>query len=215
MSNYISDAQRPTFAIVPAAGRSCRMGQSKLLLPWRGTTVIEHVIDAWLRSRVTQVVVVARRDDLELTRRVARQPVVLVTPELDPLDMKASIQHGIEYLNRTANPRASDGCFIAPADLPRLSAAVIDRLIDARAALSDSMYPVVLPYFGGQRGHPGLLPWSLLMQVPKLSDRQGVNALVDQHSQFNVLFDFGEYIGDIDTMEDYQRLLDEETRGSS
>ncbi|MCC7335065.1 MAG: nucleotidyltransferase family protein [Pirellulaceae bacterium] len=215
MSNFISDDQRPTFAIVPAAGRSRRMGQSKLLLPWRGTTVIEHVIEAWLRSRVTQVVVVARRDDLELTRRVARQPVVLVTPEQDPLDMKASIQHGIEYLTRTANPRASDGCFIAPADLPRLSAAVIDRLIDARAALSDSMCPVVLPYFGGQRGHPGLLPWSLLMQVPKLSDRQGVNALVDQHSQFNVLFDFGEYIGDIDTMEDYQRLLDEETRGSS
>ncbi|MEZ6078052.1 MAG: NTP transferase domain-containing protein [Pirellulaceae bacterium] len=80
MSNFISDDQRPTFAIVPAAGRSRRMGQSKLLLPWRGTTVIEHVIEAWLRSRVTQVVVVARRDDLELTRRVARQPVVLVRP---------------------------------------------------------------------------------------------------------------------------------------
>ena len=191
------------------------MGQSKLLLPWRGTTVIEHVIDAWLRSRVTQVVVVARRDDLELTTRVARQAVVLVTPELDPLDMKASIQHGINYLNRTVNPRADDGCFIAPADLPKLSAAVIDRLIDARAALSDSTCPVVLPYFGGQRGHPGLLPWSLLAQVPKLSERQGVNALVDQHPQYVVPFGFGQYIGDIDTMEDYRRLLDEESRRSS
>ena len=158
MSNSISDDQRATFAIVPAAGHSRRMGQSKLLLPWRGTTVIEYVTDTWLRSRVTQVVVVARCDDVELTTRVASQPVVLVTPDLDPLDMKASIQHGIDYLNRTAGPRASDGCFIAPADLPKLSAAVIDRLIDARAALSESACPVVLPYFGGQRGHPGLLP---------------------------------------------------------
>ena len=110
------------------------MGQSKLLLPWRGTTVIEHVIEAWLRSRVTQVVVVARRDDLELTRRVARQPVVLVTPEQDSLDMKDSIQHGIEYLNRNAGPRASDGCVISSADLPRLIASVMYRLFDARAA---------------------------------------------------------------------------------
>lgn len=34
---------------------------------------------------------------------------MLVTPEQDPLDMKASIQHGIEYLKIVLQARASDG----------------------------------------------------------------------------------------------------------
>ncbi|MEO8269480.1 MAG: nucleotidyltransferase family protein [Aureliella sp.] len=207
-----SQFQQRTFAIVPAAGRSSRMGQSKLLLPWRGTSVIEQVIDAWLRSRVTKVVVVARRDDVELTTRLASFPVDLMTPDVDPMDMKASIQIGIENLNRTANPRASDGCFVAPADLPKLNAVVIDGLIDAWDSLTDSQRPVVVPYFAKQRGHPALLPWSLLAQVHSLGEQQGVNALVDQHPQHVVEFSIAQRIDDIDTMEDYLRLVDEESR---
>ena len=35
-----------TFAVIPAAGRSQRMRQPKLLLPWNHGTLIEHVLGA-------------------------------------------------------------------------------------------------------------------------------------------------------------------------
>jgi CTP:molybdopterin cytidylyltransferase MocA len=38
------DPTMQTFAIIPAAGRSVRMGQPKLLLPWGQTTLLEHVL---------------------------------------------------------------------------------------------------------------------------------------------------------------------------
>ena len=37
-------------AIVPAAGRSSRMGTQKLLLEFAGTTVIGHIVDQLLAS---------------------------------------------------------------------------------------------------------------------------------------------------------------------
>ena len=52
-----------SFAVIPAAGRSQRMGQPKLLLPWGRTTVIEHVLGVWRASRVTHTVIVVHPDD--------------------------------------------------------------------------------------------------------------------------------------------------------
>src|SRR5690606_37389168 len=47
-----------SFAILPAAGQSRRMGAPKLLLPWGETTLIGEVIRSWKDSRVDQVLVV-------------------------------------------------------------------------------------------------------------------------------------------------------------
>ena len=54
------------FGVIPAAGRSVRMGEPKLLLPWRDGTLIEHVLAQWLASRVACVTVVVHPDDQEL-----------------------------------------------------------------------------------------------------------------------------------------------------
>ena len=63
-----------SFAIIPAAGRSQRMGEPKLLLPWGQSTIIEHVLAVWCASRVEAVVMVVHPDDVrpaELGRKRA------------------------------------------------------------------------------------------------------------------------------------------------
>ena len=40
-----------SFAVVPAAGRSRRMGRPKLLLPWGESTIIQQVLGAWRASQ--------------------------------------------------------------------------------------------------------------------------------------------------------------------
>ena len=54
------------YAIVPAAGRSRRMGTPKLLLPFRDSVLMDCVLDAWLASRIDAVIVVVRRGDTAL-----------------------------------------------------------------------------------------------------------------------------------------------------
>jgi CTP:molybdopterin cytidylyltransferase MocA len=59
------------FAVVPAAGHSRRMGQPKLLLPLRTSSVIARMIELLLRPEIAATVVVVRPDDEPLRAAVA------------------------------------------------------------------------------------------------------------------------------------------------
>jgi molybdenum cofactor cytidylyltransferase len=192
------------YAIIPAAGHSRRMGESKLLLPWRDGQIIDAVLRAWTTSQVTQVVVVMRRDDQPLRTACDRWPVSVVTADQDPPDMKASIQIGLRHLGDIA--QSADRCFIAPADLPTLTAEIIDALIDAAIAATESG-KIVVPRFGQRAGHPALLPWSLTSQIFGLAENEGVNRIVDQHEKLYVPFSAEKLVTDVDTPEQYQQLL--------
>jgi molybdenum cofactor cytidylyltransferase len=164
-----------SFAIVPAAGRSVRMGQPKLLLPAGYSTIIERVLSAWTASRVTRTVVVVRRDDEELKARCRGFNVDIVTPASPPEDMKASIACALDHVARRYAPVDDDAWLVAPADMPRLSARTIDLVLNS----FDPAQPrPIVPLFRGQRGHPLLLPWRMAEQLHDLAPDEGVNALM-------------------------------------
>ncbi len=210
------------YSVVPAAGRSRRMGQSKLLLPWGETTIIDQVLQAWTTSRVCKVVVVVRQDDLQLQAVCDRWPVSVVAVEPEPRDMKASIQIGLRYLIEHANPRDHDRCFIAPADLPTLSSQIIDALIidaliiDAQIIeLLSSENPttaeseaakIVVPQFGDRPGHPALLPWPLTREIFALAEDEGINRIVDRCAKRFVPISAEQRVTDVDTLEQYEQL---------
>lgn len=198
-TELMNNLQGHSFAIVPAAGYSRRMGQSKLLLPWAGGLIIDSVLRAWTTSQVHQVVVVMRRDDHQLRQACDRWPVSIVVADQDPPDMKASIQLGLRYLSGMAND--NDRCFIAPADLPTLTAEVIDALL---ATESDK---IVVPRFGDKTGHPALMPWSLTGQIFDLAENEGVNRIVNSHAKLYVPFSAEKLVTDVDTPQQYQQLL--------
>lgn len=184
------------------------MGRSKLLLPWGDATIIDRVLQAWTSSHVSHVAVIVRRNDLDLRRACDRWPVSIITPDRDPRDMKESIQHGLSYLSEHAQPGADDGCFIAPADLPTLTAQIIDKLIiDAIEADSPASGKVVVPQFGDRSGHPALLPWSLTSKIFELGENEGVNQIVDQNEKRFVPFSAEKLVADVNTPEQYQQLL--------
>src|SRR5262245_25290148 len=121
------------FALIPAAGYSTRMGQPKLLLPLAGRPLIAHTIEAWRRSSVDRFVVVIRPGDSDLeaaVREVAQSMtnVDLVIPDQPPPDMKASLRTALTYIEQQFGAGKDDAFLVAPADMPRLSPAIIDRL---------------------------------------------------------------------------------------
>ncbi len=118
------------FAIVPAAGRSRRMGQPKLLLPWGDATIIESVLLGWRASQVEATIVVVHRDDQQLGDICRAAGAEVVVPNEPPPEMKDSIRYGIEHVMKINAGTSPAGWLLAPADMPDLSVGVIDRVIE-------------------------------------------------------------------------------------
>ena len=89
---------RRLFALIPAAGRSRRMGTSKLLLPWQGTTVIEHLIGTLTRPGIAAVVIVVRPDDHALQETVQRTHAIIIIPDHEPPEMRDSVEIGLRAI---------------------------------------------------------------------------------------------------------------------
>jgi molybdenum cofactor cytidylyltransferase len=197
------------FAILPAAGHSTRMGAPKLLLPLGGEPLIAATIRAWRQSRVDHVLVVVRCDDAEVQNACRQAGATIVSPDIAPPDMKASIQAALRHIEHGLNPSADDAFLVAPADIPRLGPAIIDRLIEQHAA--GARREILVPDIAGQRGHPVLFPWQLAADVYRLGESEGLSALVDRgplkHIPCDDLISPGdEPFADIDTPADYKRL---------
>src|SRR5687767_3395037 len=103
-----------SFAIIPAAGTSSRMGRPKLLLPWRGRTMIEQTIAAWQAGGVSDVIVVVRPDDSALQKVVVQAGAVTVVPPIAPPEMKDSVQFALADVAVRFSPRAEDVWLLAP-----------------------------------------------------------------------------------------------------
>jgi molybdenum cofactor cytidylyltransferase len=199
-----------TFAIIPAAGRSQRMGQPKLRMPWGACTVMGCVLAAWKASQVDHVIVVVHPLDDDLAKVCQAAGAEVVRPANPPPDMKTSIRLGLERAE-SYQPAASDAWLVAPADMPTLTSDTIDRLISAYAAGGEQASANVwVASRGVRRGHPVLFPWRLAVEVGRLPQDKGLNDLVDRSPVVAVPVADGAIFEDLDTPEDYQRLRPKE-----
>jgi molybdenum cofactor cytidylyltransferase len=196
----------PSFAIIPAAGKSARMGRSKLLLPWQGRTLLETVLHEWLRSDITRVVIVVRPGDHDVIDRLANWDVDVVVPKTAPAEMRDSVGLALDHIAERYAPSADDVWLLAPADLPRLSAQTVNQLLVAHRFADPS---ILVPIASGRRGHPVLFPWTLAAAVSQLPADRGVNALLERFAtrELPVASDAG--FDDLDEPADYRRLLDD------
>lgn len=197
------------FAIVPAAGLSRRMGQPKLVMDVGGKSVIERLLTALSHRAVTATVVVLRKNDDQLAKvisELAMPNVVMVQPEIDPPDMKASVGHAIRLVQSRYSPKANDGWMLIPADHTVLDPGVLAELI---AAWETTTEEILTPQFGGKSGHPTFFRWSLSERICEIPDDQGLNwlrsaqgvrVLKKQVSSQSILLD-------LDTPEDYEQIV--------
>ena len=191
------------YAVLPAAGRSVRMGNPKLLLPWESGTVIEAVLKVWHSSQVDQVLIVVHPDDHQLANLCQAAGAKVVVAETPPPDMRTSLCLGLTELLENFDLGAEDIVLTSPADIPNLSSAVVDLLIEEH----DPNAPKILvPTHHGHRGHPVLLPAPFAQELFTLSADQGLNALLTSDRIQEIPCSNAGVPEDIDTPEDYERL---------
>ena len=139
-------------AIVLAAGRSTRMGgPNKLLAEIGGKPLVRIAAEEALASRARPVIVVTGHERAKVEAALAGLKVRFVHNPDYAAGLSTSLKAGLAAL-----PPSADGAIVCLGDMPQVTAALIDRLVDAfdpeRGAL------VVVPTIEGKRGNP--VVWS-------------------------------------------------------
>jgi molybdenum cofactor cytidylyltransferase len=194
------------FALVPAGGRSARMGRPKLSLPLGDRTVLEHTAGAFRRAGVEHVVVVVGPHVPELVplAEAAGAHVCLLAEET--ADMRATVEQGLRWLEEYFQPGPDDAWLLAPADHPTLGADVVRQLLQARA--DHPGRSVFVPTWDGKRGHPALIGWKHVAGIRAHPAGQGLNTYLRQCADeiHEVPAAGADVLCDLDTPADYERL---------
>ena len=183
-------------AIVLAAGKSERMGRPKALLPFRGRTFLENILDAISQSSIRNVIVVAGHHRNEIAGAL-NIPNLIFNRDYEQ-GMVTSFQAGIRAL-----PVESTGAVLFLVDHPIVDAETIDAIVKHFAANR-----IVIPVFKGRRGHPVLFAAEILEEILALPPAQGANIVVrkDPDRVIEVPVDSPGILVDVDTPEDFEKL---------
>jgi molybdenum cofactor cytidylyltransferase len=197
-----------TFAVIPAAGKSRRMGRPKLALPFGDTTVLQAVIAALKAGGVEHVVVVVGPhvpESVALAEAAGAAALLLAS---ETADMRQTVEAGLEWLETTFHPAAEDAWLLVPGDHPTVDAAVVQVLL--RAYQDKPAASLLVPTFAGKRGHPTLFDWRHVDAIRRLPQEQGLNRYLRCHAEalLEVPVKSSSILHDLDTPADYARLQD-------
>lgn len=194
------------FAVIPAAGHSRRMGRPKLLLPCHGTTILGRLLTTLSIPAISTTCVVTRSNDVPLQAEAAQHGAWVISPTTDPPDMRHSVEYALQQIAARYQPQPDDGWLLIPADHPLLSTDVLTELLQR---WHGGQPAILVPTYNGRRGHPTLFRWSTVELLKELPAGRGLNWLMERLS--GAVREWpcssAEVIQDLDTPEDYERLL--------
>ena len=191
-------------ATILAAGRSSRMGQPKLLLPWGKTSILGHLIDQWTLLGAKQIAVVCSPDDAgiqtELNRLNFPESSRVINPNPER-GMFSSIQCAAGWTGWQA---VLTHWAIVLGDQPHLTIGTLRAIIDFSAAHSNK---VCQPRKEGHRYHPVVLPKKVFEQLPDSPAANLKDSLASCETAYREMNEAGLEL-DIDRPEDYQKALE-------
>jgi molybdenum cofactor cytidylyltransferase len=158
-----------------AAGESKRMGQPKALVPFQGSTFVEHLIAATLHPRVSITRVVLGAGVAAIRANLKIDPSWIVVNAEWPTGQLSSIHAAI----RSLPPGATEGILVCPVDHPLVSAHLVAALI---AAFDSGGKLIVLPKYHGRRGHPVLFAAGLYEELLAAPLAVGARQVVWNHA---------------------------------
>jgi molybdenum cofactor cytidylyltransferase len=195
-----------TFGLIPAAGKSRRMGRPKLTLPLKGRTVLEAVVRAVKEAGVDCVIVVVGPDGEELRALAESAGAAVVRLDEDTAEMRDTIERGLAWIEAHCQPGADDGWLLLPADHPCVDVAMVRQVLARRER------SLVVPTFDGRRGHPTWIAWRHVEGIRALPRGVGLNTYLRQHAGdvLELPMSVPSVLVDLDTPEDYERLRSEQ-----
>ncbi len=188
--------------IVLAAGKSTRMhGRNKLLVKVEGKPIIRRVVEAGLKSKVDEVIVVMGWEADRVQKALAELPVRLVLNKDYEKGQSSSVKAGLREVARVAQ-----AVLILPGDVAMIDSRSINLVIGEYVQKKKT---IVIAAHQGRPGHPILLDGKLFKEIENISEHTfGLKAVVRNHEKEVRLVETGSGIvlRDVDTPEDVKEL---------
>ncbi|MDQ1297343.1 MAG: molybdenum cofactor cytidylyltransferase [Bacteroidota bacterium] len=189
------------WGIILAAGESKRMGTPKMLMPYKGMTIIENVVAAVTTSDVDRTIAVLGSGSGDIHKVIKHLSIRCCINENYKNGMLSSVKCGFNNL-----PEKFDAAIIFLGDQPMIEGSVINCLIDA---YRKSGKGIVIPVSGNKRGHPLMIDSKYRNEIENLDEGEGLRALAQKYSDdvLEIEVNTSSILKDIDTMDDYTNEL--------
>jgi molybdenum cofactor cytidylyltransferase len=191
-----------TGIIILAAGNSSRMGEPKQLMKFKNKTFLQHIIGEAKSAKLEPVICVTGYQTERITKSIEDMGVSSVYNEQWPEGMGSGISAGIKQLLLSD----ADSVILAVSDQPYVSSGLFGKM---QTLKEQSGKGIVASSYAGTMGTPVLFEKKYFDQLKSLKGNQGAKNIVQQNlpDVCPVEFEKGEV--DIDTKEDYKKLISE------
>jgi len=194
-------------ALVLAGGASSRMGRPKALLQTSdGLVFVTRIVDTLGKAGLRDIVVVTGFEHEGIVAAIERgglsvMPRVVRNPDAARGQL-SSLWCGLDVAAGDDTPAV----LMTLVDVPLISAATVAAVL---ARWRDTRAPIVRPLFDGRRGHPVIFDRSVFGALRAAPLDEGARAVVraHQHDSIDVPVDDPGCVFDVDTSEEYRRLL--------
>ena len=190
----------PIAAVILAAGEARRFGSPKQLLEWHGRPLIWHVAKRALQAELSPVIIVTGAETGAIHQAVMDLPVQIIHNPDWQQGQGTSVKLGAGAVSSR-----SGGILFLLADQPQIPIPLIRALIDAHAQKRN---PITGPLIDGQRGNPVLFDRVTFTDLDSLAGEAGGRQLFSKYPVDWIPWYDPVPLLDVDTPEDYARLLE-------
>jgi len=188
------------------------MGQTKQLLPWGDTTLIEHQIRTLIKTGNPVNVVLGFDSDTIIPVIEKYQVTIFINSNWES-GMGNSLSFGIGEIERKF-PEA-EGVLITLLDQPLITSAYYEKML---GSYKSGMKQILASRsVSGWIGVPAIFDKYYFKDLSMLKNEEGAKKIILQHEKIVTLMDAGKELAgdmleDIDTPESYQQLLGKYTQ---
>ncbi len=193
---------KKTAILILAGGESKRMGFAKQLLPWKNSNLLGNAIQQGLASNADAVFVVLGARYQEIKQSIDHFSITIVENNQWESGMGTSIACGINYiLNDSIH---YESIIISLSDTPFIDKNHFNSLINT---LAQSDKKIIATKSNSIIGVPAIFSSKHIKELLLLDDDRGAKQIIKRHKEDVFIIDIDKKGQDIDTMEDYKRLL--------
>ena len=190
--------------VILGAGGSVRMGEPKLLLPWRETTVIGRILSQWRELDAEQIGIVLRPSDAALEAELDRLHFPKQGRIENPQPERGMFSSIICAANWCGWRKEIASWAIVLGDQPHLRTETLRTLLGTHAQKVDG---ICRPMSGGRLAHPVILPRSVFAGLKSSAAATLKDFLkLAAAPRVQIEVDDAGLLLDMDTPEDYKRL---------
>jgi molybdenum cofactor cytidylyltransferase len=186
--------------ILLAAGASHRLGQPKQLLQFNGKSLLRHAAETAAASECKPVMVVLGSHADRLREEVSGLDVQVVENAAWENGVGTSIRAGVHAMQN----QNVDAAVMMLCDQPFITTEMINRLIHLHV---ETKKAIVASAYNNTLGVPVLFGRSVFADILALNDWDGAKSIIMQYATETLPVDTPAAGFDVDTPDDYDRLL--------